>query len=104
MASADGDRSADGAAAVRNPQGYATLTDIQSGKTIAECDTFKCQHCQRVVHVKAKANPDKLGGWCRQCAKAICPKCVATGRCEPFEKKLEAEEARYHARRSYGLA
>lgn len=70
---------------------------------IKEAATFTCFHCNRVVHVPAKADPDKLGGWCRVCDKAICPQCVKTGECRPFEKELEKMEASYHARRSYGL-
>jgi hypothetical protein len=30
--------------------------------------------------------------------RLICPKCLGSG-CTPFEKKLEAEEASYNARR-----
>ena len=86
--------------AMRNAQGHATITGPDGLK---ESDTFTCAHCNRIVHVPVKADPDKLGGWCRQCMKAICPKCVATGACDPFEKKLEREEARYHALRSYGM-
>jgi hypothetical protein len=81
--------------------GYATIT---SENGVAETDTFSCAHCNRIVHVPVKAAPDKLGGWCRQCMKPICPTCVSAGHCDPLEKKLEREEARYHALRSYGLA
>lgn len=86
---------------MRREGGYATIT---SEEGVKECSTFTCSHCSRIVHVPVRANPDALGGWCRMCMKAICPKCVATGKCDPFLKKLEREEARYHARRSYGLA
>lgn len=67
-----------------------------------ECDTFTCAHCNRVVHVKPKCNPDELGGNCRLCMKMVCPKCVDLG-CTPFEKTLEKWEARGRALRSYGI-
>ena len=68
-----------------------------------ECDTFTCFHCNQVVHVKPKCNPDDLGGMCRLCMKMICPVCVNLGACDPTEKKLERAEARDRALRSYGM-
>lgn len=67
-----------------------------------ELDTFTCAHCNRVVHVKPKCDPDDLGGNCRLCMKMVCPECVDGG-CTPFEKKLELIEARDRALRSYGV-
>lgn len=67
-----------------------------------ECSTFTCAHCNSVVHVKPKCNPDDLGGNCRLCMKMVCPKCVDLG-CTPFEKRLERWEARDRALRSYGV-
>lgn len=34
-----------------------------------------------------------MGGWCYQCAKAICPSCTANGGCTPFMKTIERMEA-----------
>lgn len=84
---------------MRKPGGYATWTGEDG---VREMDTFTCAHCQRIVHVKPKCRIDELGGFCRACMKAVCPSCADKG-CVPFEKKLEAAEAAYHARRSYGM-
>lgn len=84
---------------MRNPQGYAVITDPQFG--IKECDTYTCNHCNCVKHVKPKEKPEDIGGLCRCCMKLICSECVSIGVCDPFMKKLEREEARYHALRSY---
>ena len=98
------------------PHGYATITcptpsvantdglqrhQLQEG--ITEFDTLQCGHCGRVVHIKARQRPEDIGGFCRQCMKAICPDCTSTGRCDPLEKKLERAEALDRTLRSYGL-
>ena len=83
---------------MRNAQGYACITDPDHG--IREADTFTCFHCNSINHVKAKADPSELGGLCKVCMKLICPRCVGQT-CVPFMKRIEREEARYHARRSY---
>lgn len=80
--------------------GYAVTFDV--GGMQNECSTFTCFHCNRIVLVKPKCNPDDLGGTCRLCMKMICPQCVDLG-CTPFEKKLERWEARDRALRSYGV-
>ena len=66
---------------------------------IEECSTFTCAHCNKVVFVKPKADPDRLGGLCYLCMKPICPACVGQA-CIPFEKRLEAVEAKDRFRRS----
>ena len=86
---------------MRNPQGQATVFDGDG--EIKVRDTFTCYHCNQVVHVPPRADPANIGGLCYGCFKLICPKCVAEGRCDPIEKKLERWEASYHARRSYGI-
>lgn len=65
-------------------------------------DTVTCAHCCRIVKVRSKL--DDVGGFCRMCMKPVCAECVDKGTCTPFEKKLEAAEAAYHALRSYGWA
>jgi len=100
---------------MRRPQGYAVL--VNAGGTIAnfdglrceevrletmEIDTFTCIHCNRVIHVKPMTPMDEFGSMCRNCMKMVCPAC-ANGPCVPFEKKLEAIEARDRALRSYGV-
>jgi hypothetical protein len=81
------------------PQGYAVLYDADG--TIAEMDSFSCGHCNRIVHVRPKADPAEVGGLCKCCMRLICPHCLDTGTCDPIERKLERQEARYHALRSY---
>lgn len=75
---------------MRNPGGYAFSFD--PGGIRQEADTFTCSHCNKVVVVRPKCNPDELGGMCRLCVKMICPTCVDEGSCAPFEKKLEQIE------------
>ena len=85
---------------MRKPQGYAVIT---SPDGVREADTFTCAHCQHVTHVKAGAKPEDLGGLCKSCMGLICSRCVGKS-CDPFLKKIEREEARYHSLRSMGLA
>ena len=78
---------------MRNPGGFAVVSD-SAGRTVAEWDTFTCGHCNRIVRVRPRATPEQLGGVCRMCMKHTCPGCDARGVCTPFEKRLEAIEAR----------
>jgi hypothetical protein len=80
------------------PGGYAFSFD--AGGVRQEADTFTCCHCQRVVIVRPNCSLDDLGGVCRFCMKMTCPACVGL-ECVPFEKRLEREEARFRALRSY---
>ena len=87
---------------MRDAGGYGEARHYDG--TVAERhDTFSCIHCNAVVIVKPKQRPEDLGGWCRMCAKPICPKCQAKGSCDHFEKKLARMEASQQARRDYGL-
>ena len=86
---------------MHRPGGYAISFDLNGGRH--ECDTFTCFHCNKVVKVQPKCNPDDLGGMCRLCMRMICPSCVDVGVCDPIEKKLERMEARDRALRSYGV-
>ena len=72
--------------------GYATLTG--PGYQY-ESDTVTCCHCNSAWYIRSNDPNIKadLGGWCRMCGKAICPKCCDKG-CTPFLKKLEAYEAK----------
>lgn len=90
---------------MRNPHGYTTIvgdlarktpTLVEQGvrHTEKEIDTFTCEHCNRVVHVPARAAPETMGGFCRQCMGLICPKCVAKRTCTPWERAMEKMEAR----------
>ncbi len=82
------------------PQGYAV---ISSPDGMTELDTMTCGHCNRILHLKARQNPENIGGLCKQCMKPICPSCVDRGHCDPFEKKLERWEERDRVLRSYGF-
>ncbi len=79
-------------------QGYACIIDPDNG--MRETDTHTCSHCQRLVHTPVNKKIEEVGDFCRGCMKVICLNCAGKG-CTPFMKKLEAEEARYHALRSY---
>jgi hypothetical protein len=72
-----------------------------------EFDTVKCRHCQRIVAVKPGSATtvyllprmdgtwkEEPGAWCTRCMGPICLECHATGRCTPFERKIEEQEAR----------
>ena len=87
--------------------GYASLTDLASGNIVKEIDTVNCGHCHRICHPELKSEPGDNFGHCTICDRDICAGCAtkmeAGGGCDVFEKKLEREEARYHALRSYGL-
>ena len=68
-----------------------------------ESDSFTCGHCTRVVFVQPGHRADDLGGLCKQCMSLICPVCVQTGKCDPWEKKMEEMEARSRFLKSAGL-
>ena len=81
---------------MRNPGGYAFTFD--PGGIRQEADSFTCFHCNHVVMVKPKCDPNDLGGMCRLCMKMICPACVDIGSCDPFEKKLDRYEKEHRRR------
>jgi hypothetical protein len=100
---------------MRNPGGYAVIVSPDATEVnfdgfrcekinagTVEFDTFTCCHCNKVMHVKAKAPMEEFGSMCRNCMKMVCPVC-ANGPCIPFEKKLDEMEKRDIALRSYGL-
>lgn len=76
---------------IRGLSGYATLTSPLGNRK--EADTFTCGHCQKIIHVTYKIPLDQLGGRCTICDTLICPECIKTGMCDPFEKKLQRMEA-----------
>lgn len=81
---------------MRREGGYACIT---SPDGVAEYDSYTCSHCQRINLVKPKQRAEDLGGLCKQCMGLICSQCVSLP-CRPFEKQLEAWEARDRFRRS----
>ena len=96
---------------MRKPQGQATLIgpkhvgEVPVGPKALidedECDTFTCGHCQFIMHVPVKCNPEDLGGLCKCCMQLICPKCVNKGTCTPWEQMIENMERKQDALRSY---
>lgn len=86
----------------RKDGGYLQVFD-EFGGTASEHKTYTCEHCNKVVIVKHKMRPDDMGGHCRICDGLLCPLCVSTGKCDPFEKKLEAWEHKQMSLKSYGI-
>jgi hypothetical protein len=100
---------------MRRAGGYATITSPEPtrvnfdrlrceiiGEGFHEVDTYTCEHCNRIVHVKPGAIPEELGSMCRNCMKMVCPLCAPRG-CIPWLKQLEIAERRGLALRSYGF-
>jgi len=59
---------------------------------IMEGETFMCQHCNAHTRVSPFQRAEDIGGFCRQCGGLLCPKCAATGLCDPLERKLDRWE------------
>lgn len=77
-------------------RGYVRVTDPAFAHA-RESDTITCSHCNRVVeiHDLATGKPKPaVVVHCHQCDRKTCVPCAETGRCTPFERKLEAMEAR----------
>ncbi len=72
--------------------GYVHIGD--PGGNSLEADTATCCHCNAVWVLRA-SDPAKgnLGGWCRNCMDAVCPRCAGLD-CTPFLKRIERYEAR----------
>ncbi len=70
------------------PKGHSIITDAYGIETHE--DTAKCWHCQRLIFVAARADPNEF--FCRQCMRPICRDCVEKP-CEHWEARLDREEA-----------
>lgn len=79
-------------------RGYEVVTG-PDGRRV-EQETFTCGHCSQIVTVPNRAAADEVGGFCRVCMSMVCPGCLATDRCDPYERKLERIEARERLLRS----
>ena len=92
---------------MRGTSGYARLWDPTFyGGHPKEADTYSCNHCNKIVHVKPMAPLDDLGGRCGACDALICKDCLQksyTHGCDVFEEKLKRMEAKGAAIASYGL-
>ncbi len=84
---------------MRKRPGYSTLfgpgldglTDpgLASLQKFKECDTFTCNHCQKIVHVPPMINGTEVGGFCMKCDSLVCNQCKAKQTCTPVEKQIE---------------
>jgi hypothetical protein len=70
--------------------GWLQIVDPTVAGPPREYATITCVHCNRVVPLKSRKED---ADWCRMCMKPICLRCAGKG-CTPFERKLEAMEAR----------
>lgn len=94
------------------PQGYSFIVSpvahraqvdfhsewVSEGTT--EFDTATCNHCNCIYHIKHGCPPEEMGGFCRQCMKVICPRCVGKP-CVPWLKKMDEMEQKDYMRRQY---
>lgn len=81
--------------------GYATT--VGPAGLSEESDTATCCHCNRVWVVKSTAaEKGDPGGFCRLCARMICPTCVGNP-CVPFERRLQQMESSDRMMRQMGL-
>jgi hypothetical protein len=78
-------------------RGYGIWVDPELGTK--ERDTVTCAHCNGVFFIEPFQDPATLGGFCKMCTKHTCAKCTGSGKCHPFEKKLEAMERSDRLRR-----
>jgi hypothetical protein len=78
-------------------RGYLQIIDPAGS---SEFETFTCAHCNSIVRMPHPDSPEEMKlkvkdvRRCHQCDALTCPKCAAIPQCTPFEKKLEAYEAR----------
>lgn len=94
---------------MRNPHGYGVERG-PDGRVVREMDTFRCNHCHRIVIVKPLRPPEDLGGLCKICMDYLCKSCVEkaerapAGRgCVPYERQMDEASARERFLRSAGI-
>jgi hypothetical protein len=96
------------------PHGYGVW--VGEAGTV-ERDTCSCGHCTAVIFVKPgtaattylvygddpRLPPREVpGAFCRVCMRPVCLRCHAAGRCVPFERMIEQQEARGRFRAQIG--
>jgi hypothetical protein len=100
---------------VRTPTGYAVV--VEPDRPTVERDTCTCGHCQRVIFVKPHTAAtvylildrrtltwrEEPGAFCRICMRPVCLACHARGGCTPWERQLDAAEARDRLCRAAGI-
>ena len=72
-------------------EGYALITDPYGG--VKESSTFKCVHCQFLVHVHFGSGIER--GYCFLCDAPTCGKPRCNDGCYPFMKRIEEAENRH---------
>lgn len=83
---------------VRRPKGYIIITDPDA--STIEADTLQCAHCQK--HWRVIPGSGRQRGYCLNCDGPTCGKEKCETTCIPFEKAIEASEARGRFWRSVG--
>lgn len=91
---------------MRRPSGYGQIVDPDARGTW-ERESIACGHCGRHVWVKPGTAAtvylqlhrhgqwtEEPGAFCRCCMTPVCLPCDDVGTCRPFERWLEAQEAR----------
>lgn len=100
---------------MRSPTGYAQVVDPD--RPLVEMDSTTCGHCQRVIFTKAGTAStvylivdrrtldwrEEMGAFCRVCMRPVCLACHAQGGCTPWERQLEASEARERFLQAAGI-
>ena len=84
--------------------GSLIITDPNAPHAL-EADTYTCAHCNSIIvlHDRNGARLNGVAVHCYQCDSLMCVRCAEQMRCTPFEKKLEAIEARDRLRAAAGL-
>lgn len=84
----------------RRDQGLAEWTG-PDGRSVS-CHTVTCCHCNDVTVIPPGAAADDCGGFCTMCMLPTCRACAGKS-CAPFEKQLEAIEARGRMLKAIGV-
>lgn len=77
---------------ISRARGFLAITDPYGTVTT---ETYTCNHCNRTGEVKDRKQTELLAVTCHSCFSYVCPNCAGVGKCEPFEKRLEAYERRH---------
>ena len=86
---------------MRDAHGYAVLFDPNARGGVVERDTFRCNHCSRVTHLKPREMPFAT---CKSCMDFICEDCyrrlMAGAPCKTVEQQADEIEAAVLKRRT----
>ena len=84
---------------MQKPGGFGTY--FGPWGEITETHSSTCAHCQRITEFSSLRRMTDHVDICRRCMKLVCLDCAGRD-CRPFEKWLEAEEARGRFLRDIG--